>query len=211
MRTGRGPAFRNAVRIQRKTLFSVRGMWRYHLAETSHGGTFHRRRAPTLPLPEHRIMSSPCLLVTLFSKRTLGVCADLLAKRQPPAFTDAGEFGAGEFTPGKQAGKHQIEECRLVVQGARGNAEHLHPLPGWAADRREIRPGGSWSPAIPGLRAARRSTRLRAGRGGSCHRDRPTGRPWSQEIGSASWISRTASAMRHIVRAMTERTTSQWN
>lgn len=72
-------------------------------------------------------MSSPCLLVTLFAKRTLGVCADLAAEAIP-AFTDAGEFGAGEFTPGKQAGKHQIKECRLVVQGTRGNAEHLHPF-----------------------------------------------------------------------------------
>ena len=72
-------------------------------------------------------MSSPCLLVTLFAKRTFGVCADLAAEAIP-AFTDAGEFGAGEFTPGKQAGKHQIKECRLVVQGTRGNAEHLHPL-----------------------------------------------------------------------------------
>lgn len=72
-------------------------------------------------------MSSPCLLVTLFAKRTFGVCADLAAEAIP-AFTDAGEFGAGEFTPGKQAGKHQIKECRLVVQGTRGNAEHLHPF-----------------------------------------------------------------------------------
>ena len=47
-------------------------------------------------------MSLPCLLVTLFAKRTLGVCADLAAEAIP-AFTDAGEFGAGEFTPGKQA------------------------------------------------------------------------------------------------------------
>lgn len=62
----------------------------------------------------------------IFQKNTW-VCADLAAEAIP-AFTDAGEFGAGEFTPGKQAGKHQIKECRLVIQGTRGNAEHLHPF-----------------------------------------------------------------------------------
>ena len=57
-------------------------------------------------------MSSPCLLVTLFAKRTFGVCADLAAEAIP-AFTDAGEFGAGEFTPGKQAGKHRSRNVVL--------------------------------------------------------------------------------------------------
>ena len=134
-------------------------------------------------------MSSPCLLVTLFAKRTLGVCADLAAEAIP-AFTDAGEFGAGEFTPGKQAGKHQIKECRLVVQGTRGNAEHLHPfrvgkIAGNAAHeaRRVMSSGSTDRPPVVTSRSA-----------------------------PASWISRTASAMRFTSSgAMTERTTSQWN
>lgn len=49
-------------------------------------------------------MSLPCLLVTLFSKEHLGYVQILQPGVPTPAFTDAGEFGAGEFTPGKQAG-----------------------------------------------------------------------------------------------------------
>ena len=151
-------------------------------------------------------MSSPCLLVTLFSKRTLGVCADLAAEAIP-AFTDAGEFGAGEFTPGKQAGKHQDRGMSSCSTGRAAETEHLHPsrvgkIAGNAAH--EAHGPRQYRDSVqhvgqPGLSRARRS----------CHRDRPTGRPWSRADPCLPGFW-TASAMRVTSSgAMTERTTSQ--
>ena len=138
------------------------------------------------------------------------VCADLAAEAIP-AFTDAGEFGAGEFTPGKQAGKHQIKECRLVIQGTRGERRAPASLPGGKIARNTAHEA-SWSPAIrDSVQHVGQPGFEQGAAGHVIGIDRQAARGHEQ-IGPCSWISRTASAMRVTSSgAMTERTTSQWN